>query len=91
MFKITQDVKSDSVYVQFDDKPISHSHEVNGDVLLDLAADDTVVGIDIHNWTAVQQETLGVEGFPTNVATHTESVATILAPSHPRGPVSVKG
>ena len=64
MLKVTHDEASDSVYVHLIDQPISHSVELTEDMLVDVASDGTVVGIDIHNWTAVMQERDVVQRSP---------------------------
>ncbi len=56
MFNIVQDSPSDSLYIQFSDKAIGYSVEVDGDILIDMADDQTVVGVDIQNVTQFMQE-----------------------------------
>ena len=48
MLNIERGAASDSIYVQFSDEPISHSVELSPEVIIDVAEDNTVVGVDIQ-------------------------------------------
>ena len=69
MIKITHDEESDSLYLKFIDLPISHSIEATDDILLDMSG-DTLVGMDVHNWSLVQKEQLEA------AATGTDAIET---------------
>ena len=47
----------DCIYVLFNDAPVSYSKELSGmDIILDFAADDSVVGLDIQHVSALLYE-----------------------------------
>ena len=48
--------EADSMYIRFSDEPISHSVELSPDVILDLAENDVVVGVDLQHVSALQNE-----------------------------------
>ena len=56
MLKIEKGSVADSLYIQFSNKLISHSVEVSPDILLDIAEDNTVVGLDIQYVAEVMKE-----------------------------------
>jgi uncharacterized protein YuzE len=48
--KVTYDKEANAVYIQFKDEAIDESDEdKNGDVIIDYAADGSVVGIEVLN------------------------------------------
>ncbi len=51
--RIVLNQKSDTLYVEFSDQPISHTYEYTRDVLFDLAEDNTIVGVDIQHASEV--------------------------------------
>lgn len=53
---VESDPEADSLYLRFGDKPISFSVEVTPDFILDIAEDNTVVGMDLQHLTAVLKE-----------------------------------
>ena len=67
------DPLADSMYFLLTDKPISYSVEMALDMIVDIAEDDSVVGIDIQHVTAILKQqaledpTSGVVG-PTGFA-----------------------
>ena len=50
--KITYDPEVDALYIAFSDGPRDRQHTVNDDVILDLSADGTVVGMEILDATS---------------------------------------
>ncbi len=50
------DPATDSVYIHVSAKPISYSIELTGDMILDIANDNTVVGIDIQHVSELVKE-----------------------------------
>ena len=45
--------KSDVLYLQISNHPISHSFELSPDIIIDLDKDNGVVGIDVQNVTGI--------------------------------------
>ncbi len=48
---------ADSLYIRFSNEPISHSMELSPDIILDLSADNTVIGVDMQHVSAWKDET----------------------------------
>ncbi len=44
---IKYEAKSDAMYIQFNDRPVDHTIPVNDVIIIDFAADETLVGIEL--------------------------------------------
>ena len=56
MVKIIKGSSSDSLYFQLTTAKISHSVELHPDIIIDVADDGQVVGIDVQNVEALRSE-----------------------------------
>lgn len=56
MLNIEKGSVADCLYIQFSEKPISHSVELGHDIILDVAEDNTVVGFDVQYVAEVMKE-----------------------------------
>lgn len=56
MVKIIKGSASDSLYLQLTTAQISHSVELHPDIIIDVAEDGLVVGIDVQNVEALRSE-----------------------------------
>lgn len=54
--RVESDLTSDSMYLHFTDKPISHSVEMSPDIIIDLDEDNGVVGIDVQHMSILFNE-----------------------------------
>ena len=59
MVKIIKGSASDSLYFQLTTAKISHSVELHPEIVIDIAADGHVVGIDLQNVEALRGELQG--------------------------------
>ena len=54
---IDRDHQADALYIQLDhQRTINHTVELTPDILIDVAEDDTVVGIDIQHFSQLVKE-----------------------------------
>ena len=61
---------TDSLYVEFQERPSADTREIAPDVRLDLDADGRPVGLDIdHASTILDLDTLETKGLPVQLAT----------------------
>jgi len=56
MFAIQADPEADAVYIYISETPVAYSKEITEDAAVDYAADGTVIGIDILNFSAMTSE-----------------------------------
>ena len=50
------DTIADAVYICLSNKPIKYTKEITPDILMDMAEDETPVGIDIQRWSELITE-----------------------------------
>ena len=73
---IISDPESDSVYVLISDSPISHSVELDGNLILDVDQSGEVVGIDIQYVSELRPEKVLATGWPTTLPHPAQIAAT---------------
>ena len=56
MLTINKSNVADSMYIRFSSKQIDHSAEITQDIILDIAKDKTVVGLDFQHVTELLKE-----------------------------------
>ena len=75
--KIKTDAKSDSMYLYLNEKQINHSVELYPDtIILDVAEDQTVVGIELCNISRWLGDPMGFEPEP-----HTQNIPQLMVAS----------
>lgn len=72
--------KSDSLYIRFSSQTISHSVELDDDIIIDVADDNTVVGLDIQHASEVRDSIRAATSAP-QPASRRRSVKLQLVPT----------